>query len=46
MDSFVLACELRAHAQDVKCVCALSGGGIGSGSRDRATVVWESAEDG
>jgi phospholipase A-2-activating protein len=46
MDSFVLACELRLHEQDVKCVCALSGGGIASGSRDRATVVWESAEDG
>jgi phospholipase A-2-activating protein len=46
MDTFVLACELRLHEQDVKAVCALSGGGIASGSRDRATVVWEPAEDG
>ena len=46
MDTFVLSSELRLHEQDVKCVCALASGGIASGSRDRATVLWERAEDG
>eukprot|EP01045_Picozoa_sp_COSAG04_P034501 COSAG04_NODE_7579_length_1103_cov_12.258964_1_plen_32_part_01 len=27
MDHFVLSAELRLHEQDVKAVCALSGGG-------------------
>jgi phospholipase A-2-activating protein len=43
---FVLSAELRFHEQDVKAVCRVSGGRIGSAGRDRAVVVWAPAEDG
>lgn len=43
---WVLSAELRGHEADVKCVCSIDGGRIGSGGRDRQVIVWSAAEDG
>eukprot|EP01051_Picozoa_sp_SAG22_P001020 SAG22_NODE_35_length_27276_cov_20.395849_8_plen_172_part_00 len=46
LSTFALKSELKLHESDVKAVCGLADGGIGSASRDRAVAVWSPAVDG
>ena len=46
LNNFALKAELKLHEGDVKAVCSLVSGGVGSASRDRAVAVWEPAVDG